>query len=392
MPSPEAEHPGLLIRDPFKFSDSMLLIPPQLVACLACFDGEQTALDLRENLVRATGQIQVGDIETNLVDTLSEAGFLEDDKFEQLRSTRVSEFAAAPKREPSHAGSAYPDTAEEARRALNEFMQGATPTPAQDSQIGIAAPHVSPFGGWESYRDAYSTLRPDYRDRTFVILGTSHYGEADRFGLTRKPFVTPFGESATDTAMVDELARAAPNAIRMEDYCHAVEHSIEFQVLFLQHIYGPDIRILPILCGSFARSILEGGKPEANEDVNRFFGALGNLAARESNKLFWVLGVDMAHMGRRYGDALVARADEGEMVTVAERDRGRIERLNEADATGFWDLVQENRDDLKWCGSAPIYTFLRVVPQARGTMHRYQQWNIDEQSVVSFAALEFRRY
>lgn len=392
MPSPDPEHPGLLIRDPFKFSDSMLLIPPQLVACLACFDGEQTTLDLRENLVRATGEIQVGEIEKNLFDTLSEAGFLEDEKFEQLRAARVNEFAAAPKREASHAGSAYPDSEEEARKALAEFMKDAPAQAALDSQIGIAAPHVSPFGGWESYRDAYATLRPEYKDRTFVVLGTSHYGEADRFGLTRKPYVTPFGDAVTDVALIDELARAAPGAIRMEDYCHAVEHSIEFQVLFLQYIYGPNIRILPILCGSFARSILEGGKPEANEDVNRFFGALGNMAAREGNRLFWVLGIDMAHMGRRYGDAMTAKADEGEMAAVAVRDRGRIDRVNAADATGFWNLVQENRDDLKWCGSSPIYTFLKTVPQARGTLHRYQQWNIDEQSVVSFAALGFHSY
>jgi AmmeMemoRadiSam system protein B len=224
------------------------------------------------------------------------------------------------------------------------------------------------------------------------VLGTSHYGEPDRFGLTRKPFVTPFGEAITDVALVDELAAAAPNSVRMEDYCHAVEHSIEFQVLFLQHLYGPDIRILPVLCGSFARSIHEGGKPEANDEVSRFFGTLGNMAAREGNRLFWVLGVDMAHMGRRYGDSFLATADEGEMLAVAERDRTRIERLNQADADGFWSLVQENRDDLKWCGSAPIYTFLKAVPQARGTLHRYQQWNIDEQSVVSFGALGFHSY
>ena len=33
-------------------------------------------------------------------------------------------------------------------------------------------------------------------------------------------------------------------------------------------------------------------------------------------------------------------------------------------AEGFWDLVQENQDDLKWCGSAPVYTFLKAVPSA----------------------------
>ena len=392
MPSPDPEHPGLLIRDPFRFSDSMLLVPPQLVPCLACFDGEQTTLDLRSNLVRITGEIQVGEIEKQLCGALSDAGFLEDEKFEQLRAARTSEFAAAPKREASHAGSAYPDNADEAHKALAEFMQGAAPPASEDSQIGIAAPHVSPFGGWESYRDAYATLLPSYQDRTFVILGTSHYGEPDRFGLTRKPFETPFGDAVTEVSLVDELAAAAPAAVRMEDYCHAVEHSIEFQVLFLQHLYGPNVRILPILCGSYARSIHEGGKPEANQNVQRFLDALGNVAAREGNRLFWVLGVDMAHMGKRYGDQMVAQADEGEMLAVAERDRVRIERLNQADADGFWNLIQENRDDLKWCGSAPIYTFLKAVPQARGTLHRYQQWNIDQQSVVSFAAIGFRRY
>jgi AmmeMemoRadiSam system protein B len=369
----------------------MLLIPPQLVACLACFDGEQTVLDLRASLVRITGEIQVGELEKHLYDTLDGAGFLENEKFEQLRLARINEFASAPTREPTHAGSAYPMEAEEARKTLSEFMQGAAPG-WEDSQIGIAAPHVSPFGGWESYRDAYASLTQAYKERTFVVLGTSHYGEADRFGLTRKPFVTPFGETNTDTALVDELANAAPDSIRMEDYCHAVEHSIEFQVLFLQHLFGPEIRILPILCGAFARSIYQGGKPEANENVQRFFDSLGNIAAREGDRFFWVLGVDMAHMGRRYGDSLTARADEGEMAAVAVRDRGRIDRLAGGDADGFWSLVQENRDDLKWCGSAPIYTFLKVVPEARGTLRRYQQWNIDEQSVVSFAAIGFSRY
>ena len=72
--------------------------------------------------------------------------------------------------------------------------------------IGIAAPHVSPFGGWQTYRNAYNALGPEHRERTFVILGTSHYGEPDRFGLTRKPFETPYGRAIAETRLVDELA------------------------------------------------------------------------------------------------------------------------------------------------------------------------------------------
>ena len=174
----------------------------------------------------------------------------------------------------------------------------------------------------------------------------------------------------------------------MEDYCHAVEHSIEFQVIFLQHLFGPSIRVVPLLCGAFM-SVYRGGFPEETAGVDRIFGALGELAAREGDRLLWVLGVDMAHMGRRYGDDLHARAGRDEMEAVERRDRDRIGRMSAGDARGFWELVRENHDDLKWCGSAPIYTFLKVVPQARGTLRQYQQWNIDEHSVVSFAGMSF---
>ena len=46
---------------------------------------------------------------------------------------------------------------------------------------------------------------------------------------------------------------------------------------------------------------------------------------------------------------------------------------------GFWNLVQENHDDLKWCGSSPFYTFLKTAPDVRGELLRYEQWNIDDQ-------------
>jgi AmmeMemoRadiSam system protein B len=388
MPSPVEDRPGLLIRDPYKFSDTTLIVPPPLVQCLELFDGEHTDLDLREMLVRITGDLNVGDLEQNLVGALDGAGFLRNDAFEQMREARLREFTGMGTREPTHAGSAYPGEISELRMTLDNYMNGATAADS-DGLIGIAAPHVSPFGGWESYRAAYGVLAPRYRDRTFVILGTSHYGEPDRFGLTRKEFVTPYGRAATDLAMVNELESKAPAAVRMEDYCHAVEHSIEFQVVFLQHLFGPEIRIVPILCGSYATSIYVTGEPEDNAGVAAFLDALGEIAARESRRLMFVLGIDMAHIGRRYGDRFEAVADQAEMIGVAERDRARIDRIQAGDARGFWELVKQNRDDLKWCGSAPLYTFLKAVPNARGELLRYQQWNIDPQSVVSFAGMRF---
>jgi len=388
MPSPVEDRPGLLMRDSLHYSDAVLIIPPALVECLSCFDGQHTELDLRAMLVQLTGDFQVGELERNLIDTLKQSGFLQDETFAAMKAAREREFAESPVREPAHAGSGYPDNPGELRQQMDEWMVGAPA--AEDGLIGIAAPHVSPSGGYQSYRAAYGLLGPQYKDRTFVILGTSHYGAPERFGLTRKPYATPWGNSQTDTALVDELTRLAPAGVATEDYCHSVEHSIEFQVVYLQSIFGPDIRILPILCGSYAQSIYRGGKPEDNEGVARFLGTLGNIAAREGDSLMWLLGIDMAHMGRRYGDEIVAIANEDEMLVVEARDKLRMDSVIAADAQGFWDQVQENHDDLKWCGSSPIYTFLKVMPQVRGTVKRYEQWNIDPQSVVSFAGISFR--
>jgi len=386
------DRPGLLIRDPFQFSDAILIIPPPLIGVLQLFDGQRTMLEMKEILYRATNELQSGEVLTHLFETLSKVGFLEDEQFAAMREARYREFRESPSRFPSHAGSAYPDTASELSATMERYFTGAGDVPARDGIMGIAAPHVSPEGGWESYRDAYRMI-PEMPndDRVFVILGTSHYGAPERFGLTRKPYLTPFGAARTETALVDFLEQRAPGSVVMEDYCHAVEHSIEFQVAFLQSVRGPDVRVLPILCGPFARSINQGGTPEEDSNVGRFLDALGEMNAREGKRLFWVLGVDMAHQGARYGDDFEARAGQGRMTVAESRDRARIEQIIQAAAGGFWDLVQQDHDDLKWCGSSPFYTFLKAVPEARGELRRYQQWNIDEASVVSFAGMVFRR-
>ena len=397
MPSPVPSQPGLLLRDPYRYSEAVLVVPPLLARCLGCFDGAQTEADLREALARVSGQPSVTEPARHLVKTLREAAFLDDEVFAERRARRHHEFTAAPQRTPAHAGSGYPAEAAPLATTLDGYLEQA---PARrdgtGALLGIAAPHVSPEGGIASYAAAYRGLPAELGERTFVILGTSHYGEPDRFGLTRKPFATPSGAPTTDGRVVSALARAAGRAARVEDYCHAVEHSIEFQVVFLQHLYGPRVKIVPILCGAFVEGPAAGKAPEASDTVAQFVDALGDLAAREGERLFFVLGVDMTHIGRRYGDPMRARAGVGPLLEVQERDRARIARLEAGDAAGFWDLVRDGGtpeqgfDALRWCGSAPFYTLHRALPHARGTLLHYEQWNIDDSSVVTFGALALR--
>ncbi len=363
IPSPVAERPGVLIRDPYRYTEAMVIVPPLLAEGLSFFDGEQTDLDLLAHLVRRTGQLVPGELVEQMTDTLGRQGFLHTAEFEALKESKHRAFREATARQAVHAGLAYPNEDAGLRTRLDEYSRDgnepASPVSPSAGVIGVAAPHVSPEGGWQSYAAAYHRLGPEQAEKTFILLGTSHYGAPEKFGLTRKPFVTPLGTLEPDLALINRLAEQGGDAVAVEDYCHSIEHSIEFQCIFLQHRLGNGVKIAPILCGPLVESLLTGRPPESNDSLRRFFEALGEWGEQHRGRVFWVLGIDLAHIGRRYGDPFEARAEEGHLAAVRRADQERLEKVCAGDSEGFFELVKPNHDELRWCGYSPLYTFLR---------------------------------
>ena len=396
MPSPIAEQPGLLLRDPFRYTDDMLVVPPAWVALLRCLDGAHSMLDAQALMTRlAGGKIVARSALQEFVTILSDTGFLDDEALARRVERSHDAFRASPVREEALAGFAYPAEREAIESLLELHIDGTANGSLRASDeawpLAIAAPHVSPEGGYASYGAAYALPeRSDEDIKTFVILGTSHYGAPERFGVTAKPFRTPLGTVEIDRDALSFFVERAGDAVVEEDYCHRTEHSIELQVLFLQYRVAQPFRILPILCGPFVDSLVRGVPPERLDGNARVFDALTALATKRP-ELVWVLGVDMAHIGVRYGENDPARAYEGRMLEVREQDERRLERVAAGDAEGFFELVHPEGDVLNWCGYAPIYTFLRAMHTRRveASVCSYEQWNIDPASVVTFAALHF---
>jgi AmmeMemoRadiSam system protein B len=375
-----------------RYTNKVIFIPPPWTVGLRFLDGEHTELDMQEALTRATGELVFSDTVRQFEGALQEQGFLETEEFYRLRDQKQAEFRERSERLPVHAGEAYPAVASEVQSTFDGYFDAVgEPSGLSSSALGVAAPHVSPESGRNCYAVTYRGLAslPGVAERTFVVLGTSHFGAPERFGVTRKSFITPLGTLQVDLELVDWLEQHGGEAVSSEDYCFAIEHSIEFQCVFLQYALRSNLKILPILCGPFAESLQTGRPPETNGAVASFFEAVEELAESQAERLFWVLGIDLAHVGRRYGDDFAAQADQGAMAAVAEQDRQRLVSLCTGELGKFFELVKINGDELKWCGYSPLYTFARTLPRARGRILRYEQWNIDPQSVVSFASLEF---
>ena len=71
--SPVEERPGLLLRDFFRYSEAVLIIPPLLVPGLPCFDGKRTELELEAELTRSSGSPEIASAAGHLIEALSTA-------------------------------------------------------------------------------------------------------------------------------------------------------------------------------------------------------------------------------------------------------------------------------------------------------------------------------
>jgi hypothetical protein len=91
-------------------------------------------------------------------------------------------------------------------------------------------------------------------------------------------------------------------------------------------------------------------------------------------------------VGPRFGDPKPNTAPSLEQ--VEREDRAMLESVVGVDARGFYAGVAADQDARRICGLSPIYTLLRLLPEARGRLLRYAQWP-DPQGAVTFCAVVF---
>lgn len=385
----------ICLRDPHSVSDNVLYVSPETLYILSMFDGEHSVSDMQNEIQSKFGQlIDAEDIES-LVDQMDEALFLESEKFADFKANLESSFNDSPLRAPNHAGLSYPDDPGELGRWIAGFLNSAEESkpyePAQGRVGGIISPHIDFTRGGKSYALAYRELLQDSSADTYIIFGTSHYAEVDNpFILTRKYFDTPLGRAQTDTDIVDRLNDSCTWDLFKGEISHRTEHSIEFQVAFLQYLLNGkrEFRIVPILCNSFYRLIEQGKSPNEDERIELFLSSVRDIVSELGERAFIIAGADMAHVGPKFGD--LEAVSDGTLNLIKERDLFSLERCENLDAEGFYRSVEQEKDWRKICGLSPIYSLLRTACVSRGKILDYDQaLEPDTGSVVSFASAAF---
>ena len=401
------------LRDPAGFTEQVAVLPLPLLDVVSLFDGDHAIDEIRDIVAaRHGGGLSAADV-VAVAERLDEAGFLDSPRFAKRRRRIEAEFAARPDRPAAHAGGAYAGEADALREQIAGFFsdadgpgaaldglaaarefdlrspQGATSVGRLRSpQVrGLLAPHIDFHRGGPVYAWAYKEILERCDADLFVVLGTCHAGMAEPFAATLKAFDTPLGPVPADRDFLDALGRRYGHDLFASEGAHRIEHSIEFQAVMLRWALGDrPFTMVPLLASFLHEAVWTGQEAEADPRVPRFLGALAETLAASGRRVCVVGGVDLAHVGPRFGDA-----EPNTPVYLAEverADRAMLETITAGDAPAFFASVTADRDARRICGLSPIYSFLRVLPGAQGRLIRYRQWP-DPEGTVSFCAAAF---
>lgn len=364
---------------------------------LRWMDGTRDHQAIREAVQKSCGQVVSAEELQQLVHQLDDDMVLDGPKFTAFRE----DFARRESRLPSHAGRAYPADAEKLTRLLDSFYGREfgesgiqSPRPTNSKVRGVLSPHIDFQRGGHVYTWAYQVLADHPSLETVVILGVAHQPTRQRFTLTRKEFHTPLGVSRVDHEYLDHLVQHAGADWFEDELAHRTEHSIEFQVVFLQHLWrsirpdsdGP--RIVPILVGSFHDLLRSGRDPMEVPEVMKFITALREAELSSRRKVVYVGGIDLGHVGRAFGDP--DPVDQTTQERLRRFDESMLSRAAARDPTGWFDLASRVGDCWRTCGLAATYTLLHAIGDVRGQLLRYDQAIDSERTCcVSFASMAF---
>lgn len=395
------EHQGrelVLLRDPQGVAREPLLLSPGTLQLLRFFDGHHDARDVQAAIARATGQILPTEEILAFVERLDALGYLDSLGYLERKREIALAYREAPHRPAQFAGAAYAADPERLRAELDDCYTapegpGLPDAPVSRTPVGLAAPHIDPARGGAVYAHAYRHLW-GARPALVILLGVAHAGARQPFVLTAKDYATPLGRLATDGRLLLDLASRLDWDPLEEEETHGWEHSIEFQVAFLQHALSrggreprpAEPRLLPVLC-AFDWSDCRA-ESAARGRIEAFLAALHALLDEEEGPVLILAGVDLAHLGRRFGDP--RPLTESFREELRARDAATLAHVAAGEREPFLEEVARERDDRHWCGFPALYSLLSLLPGARGEIAGYgASLDAGRGSLVSFGALHF---
>ncbi len=373
-----AEHEGepvFVLRDPLGFIEELVAIPQNIGFLLTLMDGNHDLRDIQAEATKTVGEIVPIEEIIDVVKFLDEKGLLWSKKFEEIKEKAYSHWFSYPFKPMAHANQAYPLDASEAKAFVEDILNQANTEDSKAPKI-LIVPHIDIKAGAKTYAEGYVRFNPPEGSR-IIIFGVGHHLDLP-FSVLTKDIATPFGTVKNDRGGVFYLTNSKKLEIFPDHIAHKLEHSIEFQTLFLHHILKDGFVVLPVLIGPLPIFFHQ------KEVVENFAGAIAELIDEST---YIILAIDFCHLGLRYGDPF--EVTEKHINMALDLDRKLMELTFSASEKEFLDKAKEVAP-MKVCGLSCLYLTSLILKKAglSGNLKIYHQQAVPfgQGSIVSVAS------
>ncbi|WP_168194243.1 AmmeMemoRadiSam system protein B [Thermodesulfobacterium sp. TA1] len=359
-----AEHEGqpvFFLRDPLGFIDELVVVPQYLAFLLALMNGQNDLRDLQSEATKQFGQMVPLEEVVKIVKFLDEKGLLWSKTFEEIKEKAYSKWFSYPFRAMAHANSAYPLSAAEAKFFVEDILKLGSSESANPPKI-LIAPHIDIKAAARSYAESYNRFKLPPGAR-IIILGVGHHLDLP-FSVLTKDIATPFGLIKNDRGGLFFLTNSKKIEVFPDHIAHRLEHSIEFQALFLHYLLKDQFMVLPVLVGPMPTLF------ENPELTNRFVEGLAQLM--EDEHTYLVLGIDFCHLGLRYGDPFEVSEEHAQI--ALENDKALLQLTFDGTKEEFLEKAKQTLP-LKVCGLSTLYLTKLIMEKlgAKGKLDLYHQ-------------------
>lgn len=388
----------ILLNDRKSIAKFPVVVTPEMFSILYFLEENITESTFRE-VFRQEFKIDNVDNILEQIQELDEMGFLESDRLKELLKQDESQYLMAISRPMITAGTSYPEGKEEFLVFMENLFQKNESANDNKKHRGTIAPHLDLSLEEHSHRvyaAAYDAISETEAD-TYIIFGTSHFTFSSYFMFSEKAYSTPLGNLEIDKEMLKNIFEQSTNAFgddylnlikirQVDEQAHRWEHSIEYAAVILSYLNrNRNIKILPILVGSFHEFLITKKQPTDDSLIQQFLEIIGKVANNSSKKICWISSVDFSHIGLKFGDDFDAidKLDECE-----HEDRISINAITNLNPKMFFEKAIFDQDKWKICGLSPIYSQMIAMQPKTATLLDYNQWyEKDTKSAVTIAAI-----
>lgn len=275
-------------------------------------------------------------------------------------------------REPAVAGQFYPAEAKELTKQVDDFLAQAAVEKSTEAILGLIVPHAGYLYSGQVAAYGFKQLEGESIE-TVILIGNSHRAYFEGAAIYNEGyFKTPLAEVEVDSDLAQKII-AENKKIKADKSVHALEHSLEVEIPFLQRTLK-DFKILPILLGG------------NNKDDLRILSQAISKNIAEKNVLM-LASSDMSHYPpyeqANYADKKVCDA----ILT------GQIEKLEDTIA----QLEKENITNTQTflCGQGAVEVLMMVMENLEAKKIKLLKYANsgdtaeDKSAVVGYSAIGF---